>query len=186
MTEKKHQYPTQPSLVGAKVYLRPLTPDDLVNLHYWSVRSEPQSMSSRPRDFRTAAEVAEGYRKADRSPDTHGFAVVRKKENALVGLVRFFNLNTLNRSAELGLMIDPDERKKGYGADAIKVLSSFLFHYRGLNKVYAMTAGFNGGAVALLESLGFKRDATLRDHFFYKGQFHPGYIYSLLLFEVAQ
>ena len=59
----------------------------------------------------------------------------------------------------------------------------YLFKQCGLNKVYAQTAEFNEGAIKLLESLGFKRDATLRDHYFLNGRFHAGLIYSLLLFE---
>jgi len=35
-----------------------------------------------------------------------------------------------------------------------------------------------------MESMGFKRDATLRDHYFLKGEFHNGFIYSLLQFEL--
>ncbi|MEW5995345.1 MAG: GNAT family protein, partial [Candidatus Zixiibacteriota bacterium] len=84
----------------------------------------------------------------------------------------------------LGVIIDPDERKKGYGKEALQILGRYLFSHRGLNKVYAQTAAFNEGAVALLESLGFKRDATLRNHYFYDGEFHAGYIYSLLAYEV--
>jgi len=38
--------------------------------------------------------------------------------------------------------------------------------------------------VKLLETLGFKKDAVLRDHYFYNGEFHNGFIYSLLLFEL--
>lgn len=184
MAEKKPPLPAQPSLVGDKVYLRPTTAEDIVNMHHWSVLSEPQSMSSHARIIRTASEAAQLFKEAKRSSDVQGFAVVRKKDKIPVGMVRFFGLNQLNRSAELGLLIDPDEHRKGYGSDALKVLCRYLFRYRGLNKVYAMTAGFNTAAAALLESLQFKKDATLRDHYFYNGEFHPGFIYSLLLYEL--
>ena len=184
MTEKKPQLPTQPSLVGDKVYLRPTTAEDIVNMHHWSVQSEPQSLSCRALILRTASEKAQLFKEAKRSPDKQGFAVCRKKDKIPVGNVGFFDLNQLNRSAELGLLIDLDEQRNGYGSDALKVLCRYLFKYRGLNKVYAMTAGFNTAAAALLESLRFKKDATLRDHYFYNGEFHPGFIYSLLLFEL--
>ncbi|RKX19168.1 MAG: N-acetyltransferase, partial [Candidatus Zixiibacteriota bacterium] len=52
-----------------------------------------------------------------------------------------------------------------------------------LNKVYAQTASFNKGSIKLLESLEFKLDGTLRQHHFYKGQFHNDLLYSLLKFE---
>ena len=172
-----------PNMIGAKVFLRPTTPLDITNMYHWSVLSDPQSMTCHPRIYRSAEETAEAFKREERSEREQRFTVVRSKDKAAVGLIRYFGYNALNRSAELGLLVDPDEQRQGYGTDAVKVLANFLFDYRGLNKVYAQTAGFNEGAVALLKGLGFKRDAVLRDHFFYRGVFHEGYIYSLLLFE---
>ena len=100
-----------------------------------------------------------------------------------MGTIRFFHLNALNRSAEFGVIVDPDEQKNGIATEGIRILAEYLFLYRGLNKIYAQTGAFNKGAVKLLEKLGFKKDATLRQHYYYKGEFHDGFIYSLLRFE---
>jgi RimJ/RimL family protein N-acetyltransferase len=183
MSDKKKSFPTQPSLVGDKVFLRPLVPEDLANTFLWTLQSEPQSMSCRPWIFATASEVSERMKKSEKDSSRQRFMVFRKDDKTAVAHVSFFDLNTLNRSAELGLIVDPDERRKGYGSDALKVLIRYLFSYRGLNKVYAQTAEYNTNTVALLESLGLKKDATLRDHYFYRGEFHHGFIYSLLQFE---
>ncbi|HOP06106.1 MAG TPA: GNAT family protein [candidate division Zixibacteria bacterium] len=170
-----------PSLIGAKVYLRPATPTDLENMWLWRALSEPQSMSSHPLILRTAAEFMEGFKARNITDAEQRFAICRKKDKMPVGIVRFFGFNSLNRSAELGLIVDPDERKNGYGSEAIMILTDYLFDYRGLYKVHAQTAAFNKGTVALLESLGFHRDGILRSHYFFNKEFHDGYIYSLLL-----
>lgn len=184
MADNKKSFPTSPSLVGDKVFLKPTTPEDLANTYHWTMLSEPQSQTCRPWVFSTSSEVAERMKKAEKDPSRQSFMVLRKDNRTPVAMVRFFDLNTLNRTAELGLIVDPDERRKGYGADALRVLIRYLFTYRGLNKVYAQTAQFNTQAIALMESLGLKKDATLRDHYFYRGEFHHGLIYSLLQFEV--
>ncbi|MCK4461603.1 MAG: GNAT family N-acetyltransferase [candidate division Zixibacteria bacterium] len=184
MTDKKKSFPAPPSLIGDKVFLRPSTPEDIANMHHWWLQSEPQSLSCRPHPFQTAKEAAERAQTAQKSADDQRFTVVRKDDKTTVALVRFFSLNPLNRSAELGLLVDPEVRRKGYGSEAIKIVTRYLFRYRGLNKVHAQTAAFNEGAIAMLESLGFKKDATLRNHYFYDGEFHVGYVYSLLQFEV--
>lgn len=173
-----------PSLVGGKVYLRPTTAEDIANMYPWFVHCEPQSMSCRPRILPTPAELVESFNKREKSAEEEDFTVCRLKDNVPLGRIRFFGLNTLNRSAELGLLIDPEEQHHGYGTEAMRVLIRYLFKYRGLNKVHAQTAGFNKAAIGLLEKLGFKRDGTLRDHYFYDGSFHPGYVYSLLLYEL--
>jgi RimJ/RimL family protein N-acetyltransferase len=35
----------------------------------------------------------------------------------------------------------------------------------------------------MLEKAGFRRDGTLRHQYYYNGEFHDGYLYSLLRFE---
>ncbi len=183
MTDKKKSFPAPPSLIGDKLFLRPTSPEDIGNMHHWFLQSEPQSLSCRPHPLATAKEAAERAQAAPKSAEDQRFTAVRKEDKTPVASVRYFSFNALNRSAELGLLVDPEVRRKGYGAEAIKILTRYLFRYRGLNKVYAQTAAFNEGAIAMLESLGFKKDATLRDHYFYNGEFHAGYVYSLLQFE---
>ena len=184
MSDKKKKFPTQPSLVGKKVYLRPESTDDIVNAHHWFVQSEPQAQSSHPLPLLTSSQVVEARKNSDKSADRQRFAIVRKEDKTPVGQVSFFNYNSLNRSAELGVLIDPDERRSGFAGDALRVLIKYLFKYRNLNKVYAETAEFNDGAIALLESIGFKKDGVLRQHYFFEGEYHDKLAYSLLLFEL--
>jgi hypothetical protein len=67
MAEKKPTYPTPPSLVGDKLYLRVTTPDDVTNTHHWFLQSEPQSLSEWPAVFMTAAEASDEFKKIEKS-----------------------------------------------------------------------------------------------------------------------
>lgn len=183
MADKKPILTTPPSLVGQRVYLRPMTAEDIANTHHWFLLSEPQSQSCRPHPLHTAAEAAEAFKKAEKTIDRERFMIVRLADNVPVGRITFFDYNSLNRSVEMGILIDPDERGKKIGSEAVRVLCRHLFHFRGLNKVYAQTASFNKGAIKLLESTGFKRDGVLRQHYFYDRDWHDGYVYSLLAHE---
>ena len=184
MNDKKNKFPTQPSLVGKTVYLRPSTAEDTANVQMWKIQQEPQSMTCRPLPFTTAADAVDAHKRAEKSPDRQWFSIVRQKDKMLVGQISFFDFNALNRSAELGIVVDPDEQKKNLGFEAMKLLIAYLFKYRDFNKVYAHTAEFNKGAVKLLEKLSFKQDGVLRDHHFYQGEFHNDLVYSLLRFEM--
>jgi RimJ/RimL family protein N-acetyltransferase len=176
---------TTPLLVGKKVYLRPGTADDAANWQYWLLQSEPETVSCRPVALVSPAEASQQFQKKEKTAWEQRLAVVRKEDQMLVGEAAFFNHNAVNRSAEVWLLIDPDERKKGYGKEALRLLCRYLLHHRGLNKVYVQVSEFNEAAVRLLESLRFRREAVLRDHYFYQGEFHNGFIYSLLLYELA-
>ena len=179
--KKKLKVP--PSFIGDKVYLRPATAEDVANSHHWQEQCEPTSRSCRPMPFMSAAEVAESYGKRERSPNIQLFMIIKQKDKTPVGQIRFFDMNTLNRSAEFGLLVDPDEQKNGYGLEATRILCRYLFRSRGLNKVYAQTGSFNKAAIKLLEKVGFKLDGTLRRHMFHDGEFHDALVYSILQHE---
>jgi RimJ/RimL family protein N-acetyltransferase len=183
MPSRDKKIPTRPSLTGKHIYLRPMTPEDITNTQHWSAQCDPDALSCRPIPFRTAAEAAAAYQTREITPNMQRFMIVRKKDHLPVGRVVFFDLNNLNRSAELGIIVDPDEHQNGYGTEAIKLLCRYLFKYRGLNKVHLQTAEFNKGMIQTAEKLGFHKDAVLRDHYYYNDEFHAGLIYSLLRFE---
>lgn len=183
MPDKNPDLPTPPSLVGKNVFLRPATAEDVANTYHWFLQSDPAMQSSRPHPFQTPAEASEAYKKKERSADEQLFVIVGVKENKPVGIIRFFNMNNLNRSAELGLLMDPDYRRKGYGTEAARILTLWLFRTRDLNKVYANTSSLNKSAVGMLEKAGFKRDGILRHHYYYDGELRDGYLYSLLRYE---
>lgn len=180
MADKKPILTTPPSLVGQRVYLRPVTAEDIANTHHWFLMSEPMSQSCRPHAVHSASEAVEAFKKADKSTERERFMIVRVADNVPVGRIVYFDYNSLNRSTEIGILIDPDERGKKFALESIRILCRYLFHFRGLNKVYAQTASFNAGAIRLLESAGFKRDGVLRQHYFYDRDWHDGLIYSLL------
>lgn len=184
MSDKGSKFPTQPALIGSKIFLRPATADDVANFHFWFNQCEPQTQTCRMQILHTSGESVEAFKKRERSTSRQEFAIVRKADKTPVGHATFFDYNPLNRSAELGLLIDPDEQRQGYASEALRLLTAYLFNQRGLNKVYAQCSTDNEGTVKLLEQLGFKKDGTLRDHQFYDGEFHHCYIYSLLLFEL--
>jgi RimJ/RimL family protein N-acetyltransferase len=183
MPDKKETFPTQPSLVGKNVFLRAAKSDDIVNAHHWFILSEPQYQSCHPMPFRTPAQKAE-LRSQNPNPECQLLTIVRKEDRVPVGQLSFYDYNPLSQSVAMGIIIDPDQRRNGYALEAARLLIKYLFKYRNINKVCAETAKFNTGAVALLESVGFKRDGVMRQHYFFNGEFHDRLVYSMIRFEL--
>ena len=171
-----------PTLTGERVALRPIEPEENGQAHRWLMAADPLLQTCRPVTLRSVASVL-------REPEGRGgpsaarIAVVLRVNDALIGRVRYFDLNPRNRSAEIGYLIAPESRGKGFGREAVGLLLRFLFHGLGLNKAYAQTGAFNLPSIRMLESIGFHRDAVLREHHFYEGRFQDDHIYSLLARE---
>jgi RimJ/RimL family protein N-acetyltransferase len=101
----------------------------------------------------------------------------------LIGHVTYFDLNFRNRSVEIGYLLAPAARGKGFAREAIALLLGYLFGGLGLNKVYAQTASSNTASTKMLEALGFQRDGVLRQHHMEDGELRDDFVYSILLSE---
>lgn len=185
MTKKEDlsQFPTSPSLIGKKVYLRATTPDDYLEIHRWFNASDPQSQTCHAVKVISPEERVKKMQKREAGNDEDRFVIVEKNSHNSVGEISYFHMNMLNRAAELGYLIAPNERGNGYAKEALQLIIKYLFLDMNLNKVYAQTASFNKDSVKLLESLEFKLDGTLRQHHYFKGDLYDDLLYSLLRFE---
>ena len=169
-----------PSLTGERVALRPPEPEEEGLMQRWFLESDPLTQTCRPPAHRSLNEAATGRRRRKPDASQGTFAIIQSGTGTLVGRIRYFNLNFRNRSAEIGYLMAPAARGKGLGREAVSVLVSYLFKGLGLNKVYAQTAANNNESKKLLESLGFHRDAVLREHHLFDGELHDDYVYSVL------
>jgi ribosomal-protein-alanine N-acetyltransferase len=172
-----------PSLAGSRVALRPIEPQEMGLIQQWYLECDPLAQTCRvpglgsiDRAIRSAGERAPSAGEGD-------LAIVLRATGTIVGRIRFFDVNPRNRSCEIGYIAAPGARGKGYAREGVAVLLDYLFDGLGLNKVQAQTGAFNATSIRLLESLGFSRDAVLREHHLYKAVLHDDFIYSVLALE---
>ncbi len=177
------QYPTMPSLVGQKVYLRAASDDDIRAAFPWFLAAEPQTLIVEPVSIGSDGDLVEYYRKRS-APDTQQvFAIVLKEGHRVIGLTGFHALNRLARWAHIDIILAPEERKKGFGTSALHLLVRNLFLDLNLNKLYFHGGANNKAVQGLFKKLGFEKEGTLSEHHFYRQQFYDTLIYSLLKFK---
>ena len=110
-------YPTQATLVGDKIFLRPATKDDLTDAHFWMNQSDPDSMFTSMTRIAPASEAPDLFRRKRKSDMDALLTIVTKKDEQSVGVISCYDYNGLNRSAEINILVDPERRKKGLGRD---------------------------------------------------------------------
>jgi len=84
------------------------------------------------------------------------------------------------RSAELAYWFGPEHHGQGYGSDAAPRMVRYAFEDRNLRRLSARAGSFNEASVALLESLGFEHEGTLREAAWFRGDYHDMLWYGLL------
>ena len=114
MSENENISPFNPNLIGSKVSLRPASPDDLITTHLWLTKSDPDNIYNDITRILSLAETANMFKHKRRAEMDTVLMALDNKENRPVGTLTLLDYNSLNRSVELGLLIDPEKREKGY------------------------------------------------------------------------
>src|SRR4051812_40024772 len=96
---------------------------------------------------------------------------IDSRDKQLVGLVVVGNFHEFNRTASILLLIgDKSEWNRGYGSDAVKTVTAFVFHDLNLNCLEAMIPEFNPRALKMSQKVGFQIEGPRRNRFFGRGR----------------
>jgi len=169
-----------------RVKLVDFTEENLIVYHKWFWESDPSRLTCRPIKEESVEEILKRFGGKFAFEHIHHYAVRRIEDNEFVGRVTYFDLNTRNRSAEIGFLIGPEFRRKGYAREAVLLLLHHLFVELDLNKAMAQTGEFNAGSIALLKGLGFHQDGRLRQHHVIDGRYFDDLLFSLLKSEYTE
>lgn len=155
-------------LKGRNLFLRPLLERDL-NLNYVSWLNDPQVNEFSRRSLLPTNEIeAKKYISTLDSNDI--VLAICLKNGKHVGNIKFGPIDWVNRSAEISILIgEKNEWGKGYGSEAIYLISKHLFQKLNLVRIEAGT--INPAFSRAVEKLGWKKEGVLRKAFFINGEY---------------
>ena len=113
-------------------------------------------------------------------------AVELKSTRELIGDVAFCTREFDEAQAFVGYSFARPHWHHGYAYEALRSLLKYLFEDRNLHRVIAECDVENSASWALLEKMGFRREAHLRESIFFKGAYGSEYHYAMLRREWAQ
>lgn len=146
----------------------------------WFLSGDPRRVTCRPVQAPDPAVSATRWEAREEAGSGATYAVRRLPDQVLVGRVSWFDHNPRNGACEIGFVVAPGWRRRGYAREALELLLEHLFREVGVRKVMAQTAAFNQASRGLLEGVGFCEDGRLREHHELDGVFHDDVLLSLL------
>jgi RimJ/RimL family protein N-acetyltransferase len=104
-------------------------------------------------------------------PDVAIFAIRAIADGELIGSCQLFNINHRHSSAELQIRIGaPEQRGKGYGTEAVRMLLAHAFRDIGLERVQLHVFASNERAIRAYERAGMRREGILRSAAYIDGE----------------
>jgi RimJ/RimL family protein N-acetyltransferase len=144
-------------LVGTKCYLSPLSHEDAEAHARWendlAVAIPLGDEAFTPTSLERMHEQIDGALRNQ----SHVFSIVDQETDATIGRCLLFNLDAINRSAMLGIMIGAAEyQNHGYGQDALRLLLDYAFNLLNLHSIMLGVFDFNTRAIAAYKKVGFR------------------------------
>lgn len=157
-------------IVGERVYLSPINPDDVEILTRWANDLE----TTVPMGYlggcsmQNEREVLERLAKSENL-----FAIVRHDgdKEQMIGNGGLFDIDHVNRRAMLTIRIgDPNARGKGYGSEAVGLMLEHGFGLLNLENIMLTVASYNTRGIKCYEKCGFREMGRRRRAIFVNGE----------------
>jgi RimJ/RimL family protein N-acetyltransferase len=90
---------------------------------------------------------------------------IKNKKDVKIGEIGVVNINWKRKEAEINIYITNEiYRNKGYGADAISIVVSYLFNNKQFKNVYLRVFKGNQRAIKCYKKCGFKERGIIRNY----------------------
>lgn len=146
-------------LIGQKVELRPVEPEDLELLLKWENDRDQWEVSS------TIAPYSRAIMK-DYVDNAHltiyqtgqlRMIIEEKKDEVAIGTADLFDFDPFHQRVGVGLLIaEPAYRNQGLAGETLTLLQEYCFKHLDLNQLYSNIITDNSYSLQLFEKAGFK------------------------------
>jgi RimJ/RimL family protein N-acetyltransferase len=166
-------------IVGDKIYLSPINVDDCEQYTAWLNDIEVV------RGIRLYTNMIclekEKEILAKMCCEVGNFAIVEQITDKLIGNCSLMDIDNASKTAELGIFIgDAENRGKGYGTEAVKLLLDYGFNYLNLQNIMLKVLAFNECAIKAYEKAGFKEFGRRTKAYYFNNEYHDQIFMEIL------
>ncbi|MGN1182308.1 MAG: GNAT family N-acetyltransferase [Faecalibacillus sp.] len=133
--------------------------------------------------YKTKQEVKQlldKYITSYQNDDYYRWAIIDKKTNECIGQIAYSLVDNQNQFAEIEYCIGSQFQCQGFATEATKAVIHYGFQMIRLHKVQICTKTINIASQRVIEKCGFIYEGTLRDYFYFHGEYVGRMYFSIL------
>jgi len=166
---------------GERIYLSPMDPNDLEIYTKWMNDIEVTRWLTMHSSVLSLPAERAWLEVATKDTNNYQFAIVLRDGNRLIGNIGLMDVQQINRRATLGIFIgEAEDRSKGYGSEAIKLLLGYCFNWLGLRNIDLHVNSGNARAIACYKKAGFIEYGRRHGAVFADGRWHDDVLMEAL------
>jgi ribosomal-protein-alanine N-acetyltransferase len=181
------------SCIGPHVEIRPLTPQDVDSQLQLRLANREFMKPYDPRQpdhfFTRAGQDAHVRMSIQQWLDDRafGFGVFELSTGELIGRVALSNVvRGAWQNATLGYWIAGNKNGRGYGTEAVQLVTRFAFFNAGLHRVQAAIMPRNARSIRVIEKAGYRFEGESRRYLSIDGVWEDHHIYAMTAEEVDE
>lgn len=172
---------------GEKIRLRAFEPEDAETFQRWNLDSEAARVLDfvwPPSSLAGTKEWIAKIAKEEAKNDQYYFMIEDRDGNA-VGTINAHTTDRRVGTFRYGLFVHADHRRKGYAAEAVRMLLRYFFEELRYQKCTVTVYSNNQASQELHERLGFQPEGRLRRIIYTRGRFFDELYYGMTDDEFA-
>ena len=173
-----------PILVGERIYLRPLEPDDAEAFAAFEAQETDTAIFAGGRVPHSAIALRRLFSDAFKtmSSDTVAFAVCLKEDDTLIGQMGITGIDWVHRHGETFSHLAPggEYRGKGYGTEAKHLLLEYAFEHIDLHVLTSWVFEQNERSAGALAKQGYKPAGRLKADGIKSGVYYDDLVFDVL------
>lgn len=175
------------TLQGKQLFLRALEPEDLDFIHQIENDEDLWELSTTVAPY--SRFILKKYLK-NVHRDIYDvkqlrLAICKKESDELIGMVDLYDFDPAHHRAGIGIIIASNaERGRGYGAEALQLITNYSFTHLEMHQLYANILEGNERSMRLFEKMNFTRVGVLKDWKRVRGTYKNEYLYQLINTDV--
>ncbi len=149
---------------NSDIYLRALEPEDMDLLYKWENDTRLWQKGGSITPF--SRYVIRQYI-ANSDQDIYEIKqlrmiVVERESEIAVGTIDLYEFDALNKRAGIGILIDDNYQRRGYGIQALQCIERYAFNHLHLHQIYAYIAVDNLASISIFAKAGYSETAQLK------------------------
>jgi diamine N-acetyltransferase len=171
-------------LVGSKIQLRALEPEDLELLYNWENDTEIWNVSETlsPISRFILKRYLENSHKDIFETKQLRLVIQLIDNKKAIGTIDLFNFDPYHKRAAVGVLIaDKSNRKKGYASESLKILLNYCKEILKLHQLYCSISIDNETSLELFQQTGFEISGTRKEWNWIGTGFSDEYFLQIIL-----
>mgnify|MGYP005664675115 FL=1 len=168
----------------SNITIRAMERSDLEIVHKWRNNPYFRQFFREHRDLTMDHKIS-WFEKMNSDDRFYMFVIECIKSRDVIGVAGLTYIDWVNRHADVHFYIGKDNKwiDDYYSPGAISALIDYGFKTINMNKLWAEVYEIDNKKLDFYKGLGFKIDASLREHYYHNGKYITSHILSLLKSE---